>query len=179
MRKKFLIKPALQLRHLAWTLAVVLVCFVSCYALFETLISRVVEQGSLDPLQWEALKAPLRLGFSVALIILLGAIGIENYLFFHSIAGPLYVLERGLRRLADGDFKAETHIRDTDQLRDVIIAFRDMQTRIAERVDGQEKAVRALADEIDQVLANAKSVSPETLLAKLKAIKEQAEKLAA
>lgn len=179
MRKKFLIKPALQLRHLGWTLAVVVICFGSCYMLFETLITRVVQQGTLDPLQWEALKSPLRMGFGVALAILLGAIGLENYLFFHSIAGPLYVLERGLRRLAAGDFHDVTRIRDTDQLRDVILAFQEMRERIAQRVDAQEKAARVLAEEIDRVLANSAGSSPDALLAKLKEIKEQAERLAA
>ncbi len=178
MRKKFLIKPALQLRHLVWTLGVVFVCFSSCYMLFETLISNVVSQGSLDPLQWEALKVPLRIGFGIALVILLGAIGIENYLFFHSIAGPLYVLERGLRRLADGNFKDETRIRDTDQLRDVILAFQDMQTRISERVSSHEAAALALAAEIDGIIAGGMTADPQKLLVKLKQIKEQAEKLA-
>lgn len=179
MRKKFLIKPALQLRHLVWTLGVVFVCFASCYMLFETLISRVVAQGSLDPLQWEALKGPLRTGFGIALVILLGAIGLENYLFFHSIAGPLFVLERGLRRMADGNFKDETRIRDTDQLRDVILAFQDMQKRISERVMAQEAGAKALAVEIERVLAAADGVDMRTLLEKLKKVKEQAEKLAA
>lgn len=179
MRKKFLIKPALQLRHLAWTLGVVFVCFSSCYFLFETLITRVVAQGSLDPLQWVALKAPLRAGFGIALLILLCAVGIENYLFFHSIAGPLFVLERGLRRLSDGHFHDETRIRDTDQLRDVVLAFQAMQKRIAERVVAQETGARALAEELESVLAHADTTPPGELLATLKKIKEQAERLAA
>ena len=176
MRKKFLIKPAFQLRHLGWTLGVVFICFGSCYMLFEGLISTVVSQGSLDPIQWDALKGPLRLGFGVALIILMGAIGLENYLFFHSIAGPLFVLERGLRRITNGDFQDDIQIRDTDQLRDVILAFQEMRQKLAERFDTHERGARALTAEIDRALAGGADTA--TLLKKLKEIREQSEKLA-
>jgi methyl-accepting chemotaxis protein len=179
MRKKFLIKPALQIRHLCWTLAVITICFSSCYFLFEYLVTTTVGQGTLDAEQWSQLRLTTRTGFGVALLVLLGAIGIENYLFFHTIAGPIFALEKGLRRLAQGDFQNVIHIRETDQLRDLIEAFEDMKSKIVKRIESQELAARTLAAEIDRALADASHKNIDSLMAKLKEIRERADRLAA
>ncbi len=179
MRKKFLIKPALQLRHLFWTLAVVVVCFVSCYLLFEHLVTMTVTGGAMDLAQWYELRTATRIGFTIALAVLLGAIGLENYLFFHTIAGPIFALEKGLRRLAEGDFSHVIRLRQTDQLRDLIAAFEDMKTKVVARIETSENAARALAVEIDKALADVSPKNVEALMKKLKEIREQAEKMAA
>lgn len=179
MRKKFLIKPALQIRHLAWTLAVVLVCFVSCYLLFEHLVTMAVGQGTLDAQQWLELRSTTRIGFGVALAVLLGIIGLENYLFFHTIAGPIYALEKGLRRLAQGDFQNVTRIRETDQLRDVIGAFEEMKAVMITRIENQEAAARVLSAEIDRALADVSGKNVDSLMKKLKEIRDRVDRLAA
>lgn len=179
MRKKFLIKPALQLRHLFWTLSVVVVCFVGCYLLFEHLVTMSVSEGAMDLTQWMALRTATRIGFTVALAVLLGAIGLENYLFFHTIAGPIFALEKGLRRLAEGDYTHVIRIRETDQLRDVILAFEDMKAKVIARIEMHETAARTLAAEIDRALADVSPKNVEALMKKLKEIREQAERLAA
>jgi methyl-accepting chemotaxis protein len=179
MRKKFLIKPALQIRHLAWTLSVIAICFSSCYFLFEYLVTSTVAQGTLDAVQWTDIRTTTRIGFGVALVVLLGAIGLENYLFFHTIAGPIYALEKGLRRLAQGDFSNVIRIRETDQLRDVVAAFEDMKAKLVSRIETQELAARTLAAEIERVLADASHSNIEALLVKLKEIRERADRMAA
>ena len=179
MRKKFLIKPALQLRHLFWTLSVVVVCFVSCYFLFERLVTMTVSTGAMDLNQWMALRMATRTGFAVALAVLLGAIGLENYLFFHTIAGPIFALEKGLRRLAEGDYSNVIHIRETDQLRDLIDAFESMKKTVVARIQTNEEAARTLAAEIDRALVNISPNNVEALMKKLKEIREQADRMAA
>jgi methyl-accepting chemotaxis protein len=179
MRKKFLIKPALQFRHLFWTLGVIIVVYVSCYLLFEHLVTTAVAIGPLDPEKWLELRSATRIGFGFALLLLLAAIGIENYLFFHTIAGPIYALEKGLRRLAEGDFSSVIRIRETDQLRDLIQSFEQMKTAKITRFESQETQARALTAEIDRALADASQKNIEALTRKLKEIRERAENLAA
>jgi methyl-accepting chemotaxis protein len=157
----------------------VTICFVSCYVLFEHLVTMTVKQGAMDLQQWVALREATRIGFGVALIVLLGAIGLENYLFFHTIAGPIFALEKGLRRLAEGDFGNRIQIRETDQLRDLIGAFEDMKAKVIARIETQEAAARMLAAEIDKALADISPQNVESLMKKLKEIREQAERMAA
>lgn len=175
MRKKLLVKPALQLKHLALTLVVVLISFVACYLLFERQVAEAVAKGVLDQSSWLVLRGGLRIGFSVTLILLLLGIGIENYFFFHSIAGPIYSLEKGIKRLAEGDFSNITRIRDTDQLGDVVQAFEDMKKQIQTRMDVHEKTAQLLAQELDKLLTNASPENIENLRKRLSEIRSKVE----
>jgi hypothetical protein len=112
MRKKFLIKPFLQIRQLLWTLSIAVMCFVIGYLIFESVLAKHLTHDAITAQNWPALQHQLRLGFLLGLAILLCLIGIESYFFFHSIAGPIYALERGLRRIAQGDFNDVTRIRE-------------------------------------------------------------------
>jgi len=152
MRKKFLIKPGLQLRHLFWTLGLVCVSCVIGYFVFETMVSSALIHHGLPLQDWEALRALLRTGFLVLLLILLGAIGVESYLLFHRFVGPIFALEKGLRKLADGDWEHETKIRDGDQLSDLIKSFSFMKNEMKARFDAQEKVAQLLSKELDRVL---------------------------
>ncbi len=78
MRKRFLVKPALQLKHLAWTLSVVLLAFAACYLLFERQVTAALSHGVLDQTAWLLVRTQLRFGFSVALLVLLIGVGLEN-----------------------------------------------------------------------------------------------------
>ncbi|MCG3205467.1 MAG: hypothetical protein KCHDKBKB_02188 [Elusimicrobia bacterium] len=176
MRKKFLVKPALQLKHLLLTLVVVLVAFVFCYLLFETQVSRAVASGILDEFSWIQLRSGLRMGFGVTLFLLLAGIGIENYFFFHTIAGPLYSLEKGIKRLASGDFSNMTRIRESDQLGEVIQAFEEMKKQIQLRIESHEKTAQVLVKELDQLLANSTSENVGNLRNRLKDIRILLEK---
>src|SRR5882672_11836375 len=113
MRKRFLVKPGLQLKHLFWTLLIVVVCVGAGYSLFETRLTAAIANGSVDLAHWPQLQDTMRLGFCILLLILLVEIGIENYFYFHKVVGPIYALEKGLRRLAQGEFSDVIRIRDS------------------------------------------------------------------
>jgi nitrate/nitrite-specific signal transduction histidine kinase len=179
MRKKLLIKPLFQLRHLVWTLAVIVVCFVSGYMMFESIVRNAVMQAPIGAEQWLGLRETLRLGFLVAFVILICAIGIETYFFTHSIAGPLYALEKGLRRLAQGDFTDVVRIRETDQFSELIREFEEVKHRLLHRHQSQQSAVEELTRELDRLLTGASLNNLESIRTKLKEIRAQVERKAA
>ncbi len=179
MRKKFLVKPSLQLKHLMLTLVVVLISFVACYLLFERQVALAVADSALDSASWLVLRSSLRVGFACTLVLLLAGIGLENYFFFHTIAGPIYALEKGLKRLASGDFQDVTRIRETDQLSEVIEAFEEMKKQILLRIESHEKTAQLLAQELDRLLVNTSAENIETLRKRLKEIRINVENKAA
>lgn len=179
MRKKLLVNPALQLKHLFLTLSVVLVSFVACYILFERQVSLAVAEVPLDQVSWLALRSQLRVGFGCTLVLLLLGIGLENYFFFHTIAGPIYALEKGLKRLAQGDFKDVTRIRQSDQLGELIATFEETKKQIMLRMDSQEKTAQLLAQELERLLANTSQENIEALRRRIKQIRGNVENKAA
>ncbi|MEL6715148.1 MAG: hypothetical protein AAFP86_15305, partial [Planctomycetota bacterium] len=53
----------------------------------------------------------------------------------HAVVGPAFVLERGLRSLADQRYDARFKLRTRDYLRDVALAAEALQTRLAEQAE--------------------------------------------
>ena len=124
-------------------------------------------------------RAQLRLGFSVALIVLLIGVGLENYFFFHTVAGPIYALEKGIQRLAAGDFENVVHIRKHDELADVVRLFEDMKKKISLRMETHEKTAQLLTQELDRLLTNASPENIDSLKKRLQEIRNNVESQAA
>jgi methyl-accepting chemotaxis protein len=179
MRKRFLVKPALQLKHLAWTLSVVMFAFVACYVLFERQVTAALAHGVLDQTTWLVVRSQFRLGFACTLVVLLIGVGLENYFFFHTVAGPIYALEKGIKRLAKGDFENVTILRKHDELTDVIQSFEDMKKQIALRIETHEKTAQLLTQELDRLLSNASPENIDSLKRRLQEIRNNAESKAA
>src|ERR1043166_287780 len=110
MRKRFFIKPRLQLKHLAWNLGLILCSCLMGYFLFESILYSSLPIRMLHPEEWLVVRTQLRVGFLIVFFLLGIATGIENYLLFHSIVGPLYALEKGLKNLAKGELNEEVRI---------------------------------------------------------------------
>jgi len=179
MRKHFLIKPKLQLTHLVWNLGVVFLASTIGYLLFESVIDQTLVHVTIEAPAMESLREYFRAGFGLIVFILIIGIGIENYLFFHRIVGPLYALEKGMKRLAEGNFTEAVHIRESDELRELIAGFEEVKRQLQYRMEAHEKIARLLAHELDLVLKNATPKNIEILQEKLKQIREEVLKKAA
>ncbi len=179
MRKRFLVKPALQLKHLAWTLGVVGLAFTACYVLFERQVTLALYDGAMDQAAWVIVRGQLRIGFSIALIVILIGVGLENYFFFHTVAGPIFALEKGIRRLAAGDFENITQTRKNDELADVIEAFEEMKKQISSRIESHERTAQLLTQELDRLLSSATHDDVATFKKRLQQIRNNAENKAA
>ncbi len=130
MRKHFLIKPRIQLLHLALTLGALALSIIIGYLFVESLLSTSMMSTAMTPDQWLELRGNLRLGFAVLFVVLLCAIGIEHFLFFHSIVGPLYALENALKRMIRGEYNDPVKIRDSDQLKELIDSFEELRKKM-------------------------------------------------
>jgi signal transduction histidine kinase len=84
----------------------------------------------MNTADWIALRGTLRLGFSVVFVVLICAIGIEHFLFFHSIVGPLYSIENALKRMLNGEYNDPVKIRDSDQLKDLVGSFEELRKKM-------------------------------------------------
>jgi nitrogen fixation/metabolism regulation signal transduction histidine kinase len=130
MRKKFLVNPGLQIRHLVWTLCVVLISCMVGYVLFESMIATALQNVGVLGSDLRQVLTLTRWGFFLIMVILLSAIGVENYLLFHKFVGPLHALEKGLNKISKGDFSSPIHIRESDQLESLIKEFENMRKEI-------------------------------------------------
>lgn len=171
MRKHFLVKPRLQLKYLMWTLGAILLSFGLGYLLFESMVNAAMRDGLIREADWLVIRGDLRLGFAVVLVMLLAAVGIENYFLVHTIVGPLVALEKGLRKITKGDYSDPVKIRDSDQLAELVGAFEEMKLSLRSRENA--RPVAPLVAEIDAMVKMAVGESLEPLRRKLDDLKKR------
>jgi methyl-accepting chemotaxis protein len=150
-RKRFLVKPALQLKSLGFIILIVLLSSAGIYLMFETTLWNSLVLVPLTEAQTASLTLNLRLSFYFMLMILLAACGLESYLFFHRIVGPLFALERELKRVAQGDLQHETHLRAGDELKDVFETLGEVKKSLRERVAQEAQLLEKCASIVEQM----------------------------
>jgi len=179
MRKKFLVKPQLQIKYLALITGAVIISFVASYFILESALSPLLGKNPEIADQWLALKGSLRGSMAIILGILVIAIGIEHYFFFHGIAGPIYALEKQIKRITDGQYNEQTIIRESDQLGDLVKAFEEMRIKISATNQKQEEKVGLLLNELEKILVDTSTPNLNMLRNKMKALREEVNKKAA
>jgi methyl-accepting chemotaxis protein len=81
----------------------------------------------------------------VMVIVGLATIAV-TLLFSHKIAGPLYHFKKVMKRLSDGDFSKDVHIRSYDQLQDLANDFNSMIKIVREQIKLAKDNVAKLKD---------------------------------
>lgn len=82
---------------------------------------------------------------------------ILSILITHTIAGPVYRLEKVARAIGDGDLSITTRLRPKDELKELADAFNDMTTDLATRIrrvrEAVERAEAAEGGDLSEVKA--------------------------
>jgi len=152
MRKHFFVKPNLQVKYLGFTLLIVLLSSLGVYLVFETTLRSWLVPIPLSSVDAANLQSNLRLTFVWMLLILLVACGVEAYLFFHRLAGPLFVLERELRQIGEGNFDRFFHLRKSDELQDVFRILEEMKTNLKDRNELQIKLLTETKETLEKLI---------------------------
>jgi methyl-accepting chemotaxis protein len=91
-------------------------------------------------------------------IVELLAMGLILYLALresHHAAGPVFVLERALRALGEGDFRQQLHLREGDHFLSVATTFNQTVSALGARLDGIRQDVADASNGDAQVLQRA------------------------
>lgn len=179
MRTHFLVYPKLQLTHLAWILGAVSVSLVFGYVAFESVVATAFPPDLVPSESFLALRHQLRTGFAVLLVIILVAVGIETYFYFHRVVGPLAAIEKSLRRMRAGDYGYPLHLRESDQLHELATLFEETRAVIRSRMEEYDRDVASLAEELGRVASDGKPEAIAALREKLNRVRRQAETKAA
>lgn len=150
--------------------------FVAGYLFLESAISSAFAGPPGSVVEWGTIRAHLRWGFMIIAVVCLVAIGVENIFFFHTIVGPIYALENAIKKIASGNYNDVTHIRDSDQLSEVVMAFEDMRIKILSRIDSQNSALRGSLHELEELAAQSTPANIGILRDKIKATQTLLEK---
>lgn len=156
-RKKYFIKPGFQSRLTAIFILIVIIVANIVGALVygfsvEKLENKLVEESKL-PIDSKQLGQALLPGVIIAELISIFVVAFICIFVTHTIAGPVYRMERVVRNIGEGDLTHFTKLRPKDELKDLADAMNDMTMGLRNKVI----SLKEILGQIDESIGNAKS----------------------
>ncbi len=156
-RKKYFIKPGFQSRLTAIFILIVIIVANIVGALVygfsvEKLENKLVEESKL-PIDSKQLGQALLPGVIIAELISIFVVAFICIFVTHTIAGPVYRMERVVRNIGEGDLTHFTKLRPKDELKDLADAMNDMTMGLRNKVIN----LKEVLSQIDESVATAKS----------------------
>ena len=150
-RRRFWIDAPTQLGILAYVLGLLAVSLILSFLSMDRGLAQTAQETHrlYIPVDWarESLRGPFALS---AAIILIGG-GVLTLLWSHRLVGPLLVLTAGLRRIREGNLKADVKVRDTDSLQDTVEDLSEMQSAIRRHVEEDRERIAAVDQRLGQL----------------------------
>lgn len=181
MRKQYFIKKGLQTRFITTVfliiilVAVVLACNLYFFYLFlenQDDNTEGVYKVALERLQKDIND---KLFSRLILLVLVNiAIVILISLFFsHQIAGPLYKLEKTLKRIIEGDLGVRFAFRQSDRMDELAELLNDMKDRMVDTIKGIKSLNEKATSQISEIGGGKDQKTLESTLSSLKDIHSQ------
>lgn len=143
-RRRYLIKPAFQVKYAVTISAVVFFASLMMASILYGILHHQARMRLLDPAGYVA-EVPLVICFSALSFAALttAGVGVWCIIITHRICGPLYVLENFFRDLADGRSPALRPLRRKDEFKDLHELFGRAVRSLEER---RRSEMKMLAD---------------------------------
>ena len=148
-RKKYLVKPKLQLKYL---LLLALVMFVSAILIYYSFLNSLLTSPGMDQLSAGAAKNFVRsynTGFFWAMLIFAVVVLSGSIFYFHRLIGPIFFFEKVMEKLKDGDFSVYVHHRKKDQTIELATSMNEAVTNVRNAVLEDRKKIEEIKTAID------------------------------
>ncbi|HNS10048.1 MAG TPA: methyl-accepting chemotaxis protein [Candidatus Ozemobacteraceae bacterium] len=173
-RKKYFIKPGFQSRLTAIFILIVIIVANIVGALVygfsvEKLESNLVEEAKL-PVDSKQLGQALLPGVIIAELISIFVVAFICIFVTHTIAGPVYRMEKVVRNIGEGDLTHFIKLRPKDELKDLADAMNEMTMGLRNKIISFKENVASIRDgvtlakstgnvsKLDDVLKNLESM---------------------
>ncbi|HNX74197.1 MAG TPA: methyl-accepting chemotaxis protein [Candidatus Rifleibacterium sp.] len=151
-RKKYFIKPGFQSRLTAIFILIVIIVANIVGALVygfsvEKLESNLVEEAKL-PVDSKQLGQALLPGVIIAELISIFVVAFICIFVTHTIAGPVYRMEKVVRNIGEGDLTHFIKLRPKDELKDLADAMNEMTMGLRNKVISFKESVAQIREGI-------------------------------
>ncbi|RLD18104.1 MAG: hypothetical protein DRI36_02285 [Caldiserica bacterium] len=151
MRRRFLVKPELQLKYVIFTALLILITGVLTYFIMthKLMTSPFTENLSLGEVT--ALKDEITKSFLWILFIILVGFTIQSIFLFHRLVGPIYALERVIEVMKQGKLGGRIKLRRHDQLKELASLIEEMGNRFASWIDEDRRKIGEIKKRIESL----------------------------
>ena len=170
-RWHFIIKPEVQLKYVFLTIIFVLVTAVLMYLAMFSALKLGSGMENLTSGEWRALMGLLHQRFVWVVVILFVSIGLISILLFHRLIGPIYVFEKIIRMLRDGDLNIQFKLRHGDELKDLAEEIQELVNYLRSGVQADQQLLTEIQRELENILKE--NSSNQSLTARIEAIQQK------
>jgi methyl-accepting chemotaxis protein len=168
-RKRYFIKPGFQSRLTAIFILIVIIVANIVGALvygfsIEKLENKLVVESKL-PIDTSQLGQALLPGVVIAELISILVVAFICIFVTHTIAGPVYRMERVARNIGEGDLTNFIKLRPKDELKDLADAMNEMTLGLRNKVTTLREATETLQAGLGKMKSSGKVEKIEDLLA--------------
>lgn len=173
-RKTFFVKPQLQLKYLFFPILWTFVSTGIVYLVLNHILFTSERLETLSTFEIEWVQRSFRLSFIWVTLLLMIAFGIESMLRFHRLIGPIYVIEKMVNTIAEGDLTQDFKLRKRDELKDLVTELLVMKDRLKSFVLADRKTCQSIEQKLSQLSkAIEQGASPQTLKNEIQAIQKE------
>lgn len=148
-RTHFIVKPELQWKYFFISLFVVVITAIVVYYIFWMALSTSPGLENLSSGDWKALARAYNSGFIIVVITLALAAGLSSIFLFHKLIGPIFVFERAIKLLKQGDLRTSVHTRKRDELKGMAVELQGMITNMRSAVTDDREKLAEIKNKIE------------------------------
>ncbi len=160
-RRRYFINKEIQIRFAALLVFIAMLTAIQLLAYMLLVDNNVVDEAAKYGLD----KNPIALSFIIVqqkalllklfayLILNMFLVGIFGLFFSHRLVGPVYAMEKFLRRAANGDLSGQLKLRRSDHFQGVAKGINEVLHTIRQRHRDEITALKTIRDSIDNQTA--------------------------
>ncbi|RLD14761.1 MAG: hypothetical protein DRI22_02950, partial [Caldiserica bacterium] len=151
MRRRFFVKPEIQIKYLIFTVLLILITGIFTYLIMthKLMTSSFVENLSLGEVT--ALKNEITKSFLWILLIILIGFTIQSVFLFHRLVGPIYALERVIEFMKEGKLGGSIKLRRHDQLKELASLIEEMGNKFAFWIEEDKRKIEEIRGRIESL----------------------------
>ena len=150
VRRKYWVKPKLQLKYLLLLACIIVVLAVLIY---YTFLDILLSSPGMDQLSAGAVQNFIRSytnGFLWVMLLFVLIILLESIFYFHRIVGPIFFFEKVMKQLANGEFFRQMHYRRKDDTKELAVSIGEMINNVKTNVSEDRKKIEEIKADIEK-----------------------------
>ena len=145
VRKHYIIRPMLQIKYLLTVVGVIAFTAMATYFAFWSSLMHSAGLEQLSAGDMMALERAYQINFIWVVLIIVASFGIMSVIVFHRLVGPIYVIQKALKHIAEGDLSQDISLRKKDELKDTAGELQNMIENIRDAVLDDRKKLQDIS----------------------------------
>jgi methyl-accepting chemotaxis protein len=176
-RRRFIIKPEIQLKYLFITVTLIILTGIAVVSFVNLTISSSTKLENLTRLDIAILKDLIFKSVVSVLIIITIIVILQGILFLHKLTGPLFVIEKMMRMVADGDLSLKLKLRKGDELQSLAQEFQYMVDCLNKSFVEEKTQVENIKKELNDIISKLDNISSQEIKNRITSIQEKLSQL--